>query len=399
MAPLIPDMLSPEFGLIVAFIVGIGFGFALEQAGFSSTRKLVGLFYGYDFTVLKVFFTAGITALVGVIALSHIGALDIDRLFVNPTFMYSAIVGGAIMGAGFIIGGFCPGTSICSAAVGRLDALAFIGGGIGGILLFMEGFDVVAPLYKAGALGALRMDTWMGISAESFAIILTSIALIAFYFTAKIEDHISGKKMVLSANQKNNYKILAAVPLLILVFVAVSPSKKERIEHNIASSFLEGTNTFIKEMDTEELTFELVNHSEKYNLIDVRTSKLFENSIPTAINIPLEEIEDYGWTPIYKQAYKKNIFIAENIDEAKKAALTAFYLGDEDPIFYISSISTFRKTVLEAEVANTNAQDLETKRLKFYKNAAIQLIKLEEKLKIMRKPVEKKTVVVKGGCA
>ena len=51
MGPLVPFIISEEFSLIIAFFLGIGFGFILEQAGFSSTKKLVGLFYGYDFTV------------------------------------------------------------------------------------------------------------------------------------------------------------------------------------------------------------------------------------------------------------------------------------------------------------------------------------------------------------
>jgi hypothetical protein len=35
MAPLIPEIISPEYNYLIALIVGIGFGFALEQAGFS----------------------------------------------------------------------------------------------------------------------------------------------------------------------------------------------------------------------------------------------------------------------------------------------------------------------------------------------------------------------------
>ena len=55
----------PEWAdLLFALLIGIGFGFALEQAGFSSSRKLAGMFYGYDTTVIKVFFTAAIVALV-----------------------------------------------------------------------------------------------------------------------------------------------------------------------------------------------------------------------------------------------------------------------------------------------------------------------------------------------
>ncbi|MEZ4848849.1 MAG: hypothetical protein R3B93_09585 [Bacteroidia bacterium] len=56
MGPIIPSAgISDEINFLIAFIIGIGFGFALEQAGFSSSRKLAGMFYGYDTTVLKVF--------------------------------------------------------------------------------------------------------------------------------------------------------------------------------------------------------------------------------------------------------------------------------------------------------------------------------------------------------
>ncbi|MCK5206688.1 MAG: sulfurtransferase, partial [Cyclobacteriaceae bacterium] len=100
MGPLVPSIISDEFDLIIAIILGFGFGFILEQAGFSSSKKLVGLFYGYNFVVLKVFFTAGITAMIGVLAFSHFGLLDISLIYVNPTFLKSAIVGGLVMGVG-----------------------------------------------------------------------------------------------------------------------------------------------------------------------------------------------------------------------------------------------------------------------------------------------------------
>ena len=76
MGPLVPDIISNELSLIIALLIGIAFGFLLEQAGFSSAKKLVGLFYGYDFTVLRVFFTAGITAMVGVVIFDHFHLID-----------------------------------------------------------------------------------------------------------------------------------------------------------------------------------------------------------------------------------------------------------------------------------------------------------------------------------
>ena len=155
MGPLVPDIISSELNYIIALIVGIGFGFALEQAGFASTKKLVGLFYGYDFTVLRVFFTAGITAMVGVLVLNHVGLLDISIIYINPTFLWSALIGGGIMGFGFIIGGFCPGTSACAAATGRVDGMAFLFGSVIGIFAFAEGYPLWTEIYTLLKIGAL----------------------------------------------------------------------------------------------------------------------------------------------------------------------------------------------------------------------------------------------------
>jgi beta-glucuronidase len=40
------------------------------------------------------------------------------------------------MGVGFVVGGFCPGTSVCGAAVGKIDGMVFVLGGLFGILIF-----------------------------------------------------------------------------------------------------------------------------------------------------------------------------------------------------------------------------------------------------------------------
>ena len=46
MGPFVPELISDQLNLVVALLLGIGFGFVLEQAGFSSSRRLAGVFYG-----------------------------------------------------------------------------------------------------------------------------------------------------------------------------------------------------------------------------------------------------------------------------------------------------------------------------------------------------------------
>ena len=135
MGPLIPQgIIGAEWSHVIALLLGIAFGFILESSGFSSSRKLAGVFYGYDFVVLKVFFTAAITAMIGLIYFNYMGWIDINMIFINPTFISASIIGGVIMGFGFIMGGYCPGTSFCGAAIGKIDAIVFTGGLFLGIL-------------------------------------------------------------------------------------------------------------------------------------------------------------------------------------------------------------------------------------------------------------------------
>jgi len=83
--------------------------------------------------VLKVMFGAIVTAMVLMFTMIGLGILDYNLVWVNPTYLGSGIVGGLIMGVGFIIGGFCPGTSLAAMATGKIDGIFFVGGVLGGI--------------------------------------------------------------------------------------------------------------------------------------------------------------------------------------------------------------------------------------------------------------------------
>jgi len=137
--------LSLGMTLGIALALGVGFGFLLERAGFGSARKLVAVFYGYDMAVLKVMFTAIVTAMVGLFVLSEAGALDVAEIYMPPTHFAAQIVGGLVFGVGFVMGGYCPGTSVAAAATGRVDGLVFALGILGGIVVyseFMPGIEV-----------------------------------------------------------------------------------------------------------------------------------------------------------------------------------------------------------------------------------------------------------------
>ena len=178
----------PEWlDLLIAFFIGIGFGFALEQAGFSSSRKLAGMFYGYDTTVLKVFFTAAIVALAGSQVLSFFGLLNLNLVFVNPYYINATIIGGVIMGAGFIMGGYCPGTSISALSIGKIDAMIFMIGGMVGAFLFAETYPLIQTIAMENYKGPMRIDEWMGVSPGVFTLFLIVAAVVMFWLAELAE--------------------------------------------------------------------------------------------------------------------------------------------------------------------------------------------------------------------
>jgi hypothetical protein len=172
----------PGHGAQLAIAAGIGaaFGFTLERAGLGNARKLAGQFYLTDFTVFKVMFTAIVTAMLGLLVLTRIGLMDARALQVPGTWVLPQLIGGLIFGAGFIIGGLCPGTSCVAAASGRGDGVALIAGMFAGTLIFSEAFPLLAPFYRSTAMGNLTLPTLLHLPEPLVAALITVMAVASF---------------------------------------------------------------------------------------------------------------------------------------------------------------------------------------------------------------------------
>lgn len=182
MGPLIVnDIITQNTNFFLAFLIGIGFGFVLESSGFSSSRKLAGVFYGYDTVVLKVFFTAALVAMSGLLFMSLFDWIDLDMVYINPTYLWSTIIGGIIMGAGFITGGFCPGTSFCAAAIGKIDAIFFVGGIFLGVFIFTEVYPFIEGFYKGSFRGAPTLPEALGFKDGVVVLGIILVALGMFW--------------------------------------------------------------------------------------------------------------------------------------------------------------------------------------------------------------------------
>jgi hypothetical protein len=398
MGPLVPFIISNEFNLIVALISGIGFGFVLEQAGFSSTKKLVGLFYGYDFTVLKVFFTAGITAMIGVLLFGQIGILDLSLIYINPTFLWSALVGGAIMGLGFVIGGFCPGTSVCAASIGKLDGLAFVLGSGLGVLVFAEGYPMFEKVYLAEAWGPVLINEKLGMSKIVFAFLLTAFAFVAFYIARVVENKVNGVQSQLPKSRAIIYSSAIGFAFLVLIFIAILPDSNSRLEAKVEYA-LSHTDLSTAEVPADKLASEIVYNYYRINIIDVRSPEAFKAyHLPFAVNIPLEKMGDREWKKILDQKHKTNYFYADDRQIARKGYLIAHMLGEANNYILLETTTDFKKMFSELAPPSPDASKKEVDTYHFRQKASTDMKLLVDALKNSTEPVVAKTTKIKGGC-
>lgn len=177
--------------LVLALLIGLGFGFTLERGGFGRADNLASIFYGRDFRVLRVMFTAIVTATVGLYGLDLLGILPIHTIGILETWWVPQLLGGLMLGAGFIVGGYCPGTSLVAMMSGKLDALFFVGGLFLGSLVFTLGFDVIAPVQKMGAMGRVLLHEALHVPSGVMVLLVVLMAVGAFALVKKIETRVN----------------------------------------------------------------------------------------------------------------------------------------------------------------------------------------------------------------
>ncbi len=397
MGPFVPDIITDELNLIVALFLGILFGIVLEQAGFSSSRRLAGVFYGYDFTVLRVFFTAGVTAMLGVIFLGALGYLDTDIIYVNPTFLGPAIVGGVIMGFGFILGGYCPGTSICAAAIGKKDAIVFIAGGIVGVFLFGELFPLYDQFYVSGAMGPLKVYAPLGISQGTFALGMIVMAVAAFIATTKIEKKVRANSHFFRWPKKLH--LAAGVALLALGLVAfVTPDRKTSILREVESPAYQQEHP-LRTMSIDELAFRVLDRDPRLVIIDVRTPEQFAAMpLPGSSNIAPDGIFGRENASILGLRHRDHVFIDQDGTSAATAARVAMRLGYENIRVVEGGMNAVKSGILDfkAPAGKTPGQLADAER--FRARASVELSRMISENKTTGSKPKAAAKKISGGC-
>lgn len=213
---------------VVFGVIGFAFGYTLETAGFGDSRKLAAQFYFKEMTVLKVMFTAIAVAMTLLFGAVGLGLIDFSQVWVNPTYLGSGLVGGLIMGVGFIVGGFCPTTSLASASTGRIDGMLFMLGGFVGAFLFGETERYFDHWYnEAGYYGRLTLDQVFGVSPSALVLIIVVVALFMFWGGEQLE-RVIGHKDLSREPRLRKFGAAALFAAAVGVLVLGSPSMEDR---------------------------------------------------------------------------------------------------------------------------------------------------------------------------
>tara|TARA_R110000868_G_scaffold189695_2_gene433082 strand:+ start:127639 stop:128199 length:561 start_codon:yes stop_codon:yes gene_type:complete len=122
--------------IFLAILIGGLFGFALDRVGATNPNNIINMLRLTDTRLMKIILGAIGFSSIGLFAGIELGLIDIAHLSVKDSYI-GVVVGGALLGIGFAISGYCPGTGITAFATGRKDAGVFVIGGLVGAFLFM----------------------------------------------------------------------------------------------------------------------------------------------------------------------------------------------------------------------------------------------------------------------
>lgn len=276
-------MLNSATAMAAALIIGFFFGLCLERAGFGCSRRLSGIFYFRDMTVLKVMFSAVITTAIGFSLLMGFKLISVENVYILNTFYFVQITGGVLLGIGFVTGGWCPGTSAVGLSSGSIDALLFIIGAVGGSILYNELYPFISGLKTIGSCGTHFAYDDLGMSRALFVTLFTFIGVCCFWGVEYLE------KKRFNKGQYFNSPFLKAYSVLLLagaatLFIFSSPA--QTLNKRLAQA-----HEAKDHISAVELADRLISSDKSLLLVDVRSAEEFKNfHIKGARSCPLAKL-------------------------------------------------------------------------------------------------------------
>jgi len=326
------ELLGHYGSYVVYLLVGLAFGATLETAGFGNSKKLAAQFFFKDMTVFKVMFTAIIVAGTLIFLSTAIGLLDYNLVWVPPTYLWPGIVGGLIMGVGFIVGGFCPGTSLVAMATGKIDGVFFVLGVLAGIFLFGETVNSFDVFFNSSYMGRFTLPELFGLDYGTVLLAIVVMALLMFWGAEKIESAVGGE----TAQKAPRWAVPAAVGLIALAALTLvigQPDNQDRWE-----MIQEEQMVLLDEREVQVSPAELLSliHDVQIKavLLDVRDERYFNQfHIHGARRLPADAIVDTARELMFEPA--NTVFITMSNDETAATEAWKMLKAESLPNVYI----------------------------------------------------------------
>ncbi len=189
--------------IILALVLGAAFGFTLDRIGASNPDAIGRMLSLTNLNLMKAIVLAIGVGSVLMFGGQMLGLVDVAHMSVKTAYI-GVFLGGLMLGAGWALAGYCPGTGVVAAASGRKDALYFIAGGLLGAAAYM----VTYPAWKSsglldkiaggkvtlGAIPGSGYDSLTGLPGNVLGLVL-GLALIAVAFA--LPERLSGRPSAL----------------------------------------------------------------------------------------------------------------------------------------------------------------------------------------------------------
>ena len=364
------DLLGHWGSYVIYAVIGIAFGMTLESAGFGNSKLLAAQFYFKDMRVFKVMFTAIIVAMTLVFLSSALGILDYNLIWVPPTYLWPGIAGGLIMGVGFIIGGFCPGTSLVGLATGKLDAIVFVFGVLFGIYLFGETISAYAVFFDSSYMGRFTLPELFNTSYGVVVFIVVVAALALFLVAEKVEAKVNNRPQ----SKLPGWTKPAAGSLVAMAAVALvigQPSNEDRWQAVAAES-----QTLLDQRKVQIAPAELLKYMNDSKIkvipLDVREERYYNQfHLRGAVHLPLEKVQEKAGELQFELA--NTVFVTISNDEAGATEAWKVLKAESVPNIYIleGGINAWLDTYADAAFRERNlVTDRQQDKLAYRFNAA-----------------------------
>lgn len=133
--------------ILLAIVIGVLFGFTLDRIGATNPGYIGKMLNLTNLHLMKTILLAIGTGSILMFGGQMLGLVEVGHMSVKSAYI-GVFIGGLLLGTGWAMSGFCPGTGVCAAASGRKDGLAFIAGGLLGAAAYM----VTYPAWKSSGL-------------------------------------------------------------------------------------------------------------------------------------------------------------------------------------------------------------------------------------------------------